>query len=145
MLIVKVVSIVMLRSSSAIRKLTLCMLGNVLVTKQTGPAGRKVNKLYVCTAAEIKKELYCAILLDRATSRPIFMDLEGTEICEWLNSIGVTGILLKYRVPIREGQERYLAPLQDAQRTVSLVRSHAKEWGIDPQRIGIMPFHSRIP
>lgn len=68
------------------------------------------------------------------------MDLEGTEICEWLNSIGVTGILLKYRVPVREGQERYLAPLQDAQRTVSLVRSHAKEWGIDPQRIGIMGF-----
>lgn len=49
------------------------MLGNILVTKQTGPAGRKVNKLYVCTAAQIKKELYCAILLDRATSRPIFM------------------------------------------------------------------------
>lgn len=49
------------------------MLGNILVTKQSGPEGRKVSKLLVCAAADIKKELYCAILLDRATSRPIFM------------------------------------------------------------------------
>lgn len=68
------------------------------------------------------------------------MDLEGTEICEWLNSIGVTGILLKYRVPARPGQERYLAPLQDAQRTVSLARFHAREWGINTDRIGILGF-----
>src|SRR5262249_23247171 len=44
------------------------------------------------------------------------MDLEGTEVCDWLNSIGVTGVLLKYRVPKREGLERYAPPLQDAQR-----------------------------
>jgi acetyl esterase/lipase len=52
----------------------------------------------------------------------------------------VTAVLLKYRVPVRAGQERYLAPLQDAQRALSLTRQHAKEWGIDPQRIGIMGF-----
>ncbi len=68
------------------------------------------------------------------------MDLEGTEICEWLNSIGVTGILLKYRVPARAGQERHAAALQDAQRAVGLVRHQAKELGIDPQRIGILGF-----
>ena len=68
------------------------------------------------------------------------MDLEGTEVCEWLNSVGVTGVLLKYRVPARKGQERYLAPLQDAQRTLSLVRSRAGEWGLDPKRIGILGF-----
>jgi acetyl esterase/lipase len=68
------------------------------------------------------------------------MDLEGTEVADWLNSIGVTAVLLKYRVPLRAGQERYLAPLQDAQRALSLTRQHAKEWGIDPQRIGIMGF-----
>ena len=67
-------------------------------------------------------------------------DLEGTEVIDWLNSIGVTGILLKYRVPVRPGQERYLAPLQDSQRAVGLARSRAKEWGIDPARIGIMGF-----
>jgi acetyl esterase/lipase len=68
------------------------------------------------------------------------MDLEGTEVCQWLNSAGVTGVLLKYRVPARKGAERYTAPLQDAQRAVGLVRSHAAEWHIDPKRIGIMGF-----
>jgi acetyl esterase/lipase len=68
------------------------------------------------------------------------MDLEGTEIAEWLNSIGVTAVLLKYRVPIRKGRERYDAPLQDAQRALSLVRNRANEWGIDPKRIGVMGF-----
>ena len=68
------------------------------------------------------------------------MDLEGTEVCDWLNSIGVTGVLLKYRVPKREGLEKHAAPLQDAQRALGLVRRHAKEWGIDPQRIGVLGF-----
>ena len=68
------------------------------------------------------------------------MDLEGTEVCQWLNSAGVTAVLLKYRVPARKGQERYLAPLQDAQRTLSLTRFHAADWHIDPKRIGILGF-----
>ena len=67
-------------------------------------------------------------------------DLEGTEVCQWLNSIGVTGILLKYRVPHREGQPAYAAPLQDAQRAVGIVRAHAKAWSIDPSRIGVLGF-----
>ena len=66
-------------------------------------------------------------------------DLEGTEVCEWLNSIGVTGVLLKYRVPGRGG-ERHTASLQDAQRAIGIVRSRAKEWGLDPKRIGILGF-----
>jgi len=68
------------------------------------------------------------------------MDLEGTEVCEWLNSIGVTGVLLKYRVPKRDGLERYAAPLQDAQRAMGLIRQHAAEWKLDPKRIGILGF-----
>jgi acetyl esterase/lipase len=68
------------------------------------------------------------------------LDLEGTEVCQWLNSVGVTGVLLKYRVPHREGQPAYAAPLQDAQRAVGLVRSHAKEWGVDPSRVGVLGF-----
>lgn len=70
-------------------------------------------------------------------------DLEGTEVAEWLNSIGVTGIVLKYRVPRRPDQPRDKPPLgalQDAQRALSLVRSKAKEWKIDPKRIGILGF-----
>ena len=67
-------------------------------------------------------------------------DLEGTEVCDWLNSIGVTGVLLKYRVPKRAGLEKHTAPLQDAQRALGLVRSRAKELGINPMRIGVLGF-----
>ncbi len=68
------------------------------------------------------------------------MDLEGTEVADWLNSIGVTGILLKYRVPRRAELPKHLAPLQDAQRAMSTVRANAQKWGIDPKRIGILGF-----
>ena len=68
------------------------------------------------------------------------LDLEGTEVCDWLNSIGVTGVLLKYRVPKRPGLEKHTAALQDAQRTLGLVRAHAAEWGINTNRIGILGF-----
>jgi acetyl esterase/lipase len=73
----------------------------------------------------------------------LYWELEGEEVASWLNSLGVTGIILKYRVPRRPGEpEREPArrPLQDAQRAVSLVRSRSKEWGIDPNRIGIVGF-----
>lgn len=68
------------------------------------------------------------------------MDLEGTEVAAWLNSIGVTGIVLKYRVPKRENLPKHQLPLADAQRALSLVRSRAKEWRIDPERLGILGF-----
>src|ERR1041384_3868332 len=68
------------------------------------------------------------------------LDLEGTEVCDWLNSIGVTGLLLKYRVPKRAGLEQHTAALQDAQRALGLVRHRALDWGIDPDRIGILGF-----
>src|SRR4051812_2707863 len=67
-------------------------------------------------------------------------DLEGTEVAQWFNEIGVTGIVLKYRVPKRADRENYAAPLQDAQRAVGLVRAQAKELGLDPQRIGVLGF-----
>jgi acetyl esterase/lipase len=67
-------------------------------------------------------------------------DLEGSEVCEWLNEQGVTAILLKYRVPTRKDRPRHEAPLQDAQRAISLTRQHAAEWGVDPNRIGVLGF-----
>jgi acetyl esterase/lipase len=67
-------------------------------------------------------------------------DLEGTEVCEWLNSIGVTGVLLKYRVPKRAGRPNHEPALQDAQRAMGLIRSRAKELQIDSQRIGALGF-----
>lgn len=68
------------------------------------------------------------------------MDLEGTEVCEWLNSIGVTGVVLKYRVPRRKDREAHDAPLQDAQRAMGILRQRAGEFGIDPRRIGVLGF-----
>lgn len=72
--------------------------------------------------------------------RALAMEHEGTQVCQWLNSIGVTGVLLKYRVPNRPRMPRYMAAMQDGQRALSIVRSKATEWGIDPKRIGIMGF-----
>jgi len=73
----------------------------------------------------------------------LYWQLEGEEVAAWLNSIGVTGIILKYRVPRRPDEikgEPARRPLQDAQRAVSLVRSRAAEWGIRPQQIGMVGF-----
>jgi acetyl esterase/lipase len=70
------------------------------------------------------------------------LDLEGTEVADWATSIGMTAIVLKYRVPgrARNPDKAWLAAAQDGQRAVSLVKSRAKELGIDPNRIGIMGF-----
>ena len=70
------------------------------------------------------------------------MDLEGTEVADWFTSIGVTAIVLKYQVPgaARNPEKKWLSAAQDGQRAISLVRSRAKEIGIDANRIGIMGF-----
>jgi acetyl esterase/lipase len=79
------------------------------------------------------------------------IDLEGTEVCDWLTSKGVTCVLLKYRVPGGSGRYQHSslksgpypkAPqaLEDAQRTLGLVRFHAREWRIDPHKIGVLGF-----
>ncbi len=73
----------------------------------------------------------------------LYWQLEGEEVARWLNSLGATGIILKYRVPRRPDDvkgEPARRPLQDAQRAVSLVRSRAAQWGIDPKRIGMVGF-----
>jgi acetyl esterase/lipase len=78
------------------------------------------------------------------------IDLEGTEVCDWLTSKGITCVLSKYRVP-RSGHywdstcNCHITPkapmaLEDAQRTVGLVRFHASEWHVDPHKIGVLGF-----
>lgn len=67
-------------------------------------------------------------------------DLEGTEICQWLNHLGITAVLLKYRVPRRKGRAKHEAPLQDAQRAISYVRANAPTLHLNPHKIGIMGF-----
>ncbi len=65
---------------------------------------------------------------------------EGTEVCEWLNSIGMTGILVKYRVPEDGHYPANVEDLEDAQQAMRLTRAHAAEWKIDPDRIGAIGF-----
>lgn len=72
--------------------------------------------------------------------RILAFDHEGTEVAEWLNTLGVTGIVLKYRVPARNPDKRWEAAVQDAQRAIRVVRSHAEEWKLDPNRIAILGF-----
>src|SRR5215472_1488522 len=78
------------------------------------------------------------------------IDLEGTEVCDWLTSSGITCVLLKYRVPSLpydwhcncrpNGLAKSTAALEDAQRTVGLVRFHASQWHINPQKVGVLGF-----
>lgn len=70
------------------------------------------------------------------------IDLEGTEVCDWLNAKGITGVVLKYRVPNKKTfpYGEAVRTLQDAQRALSLVRFHAAEWHIDPRKIGVIGF-----
>jgi acetyl esterase/lipase len=72
--------------------------------------------------------------------RILAIDLEGTEVCDWLNSAGITCVLLKYRVPDSGPYPKSSAALQDAQRALGIVRAHAAEWHIDPNRIGVLGF-----
>jgi acetyl esterase/lipase len=78
------------------------------------------------------------------------MDVEGTEICDWLTSRGITCVLLKYRVPgsgpwwddesHRRVYPKVQTALQDAQRTLGLVRQHAAQWHVDPHKVGAIGF-----
>jgi acetyl esterase/lipase len=68
------------------------------------------------------------------------IDLEGTEVCDWLNSVNITCVLVKYRVPNSGPLPKSTAALQDAQRALGIVRTRAAEWHLDPARIGVLGF-----
>jgi len=111
-------------------------------------AGRPIIKLANVSQPQIaiyrpapEKDTGAAVIVAPGGGHHILAyDLEGTEVAEWLNGIGVTGIVLKYRVPARNRERRFEAAVQDAQRAISLVRSQATEWRIDPRRIGVLGF-----
>jgi acetyl esterase/lipase len=107
--------------------------------------GKKVTNvtqptLTVYRPAKDKDTGVAVIVCPGGGYKVLMMSYEGEDVAQWLSSIGITGIVLKYRVPAPPGVERFMPGLQDAQRSVSLVRSKAKEWGIDPERVGILGF-----
>lgn len=113
-------------------------------------AGKKVIRLGNVSTPQIaiykpesgKNSETCVIVAPGGGYNILAYDLEGTEIVDWLNSVGVTAVLLKYRVPRRHPEEymKHKAGVQDAQRAVSIVRSKADELGINPNKIGLMGF-----
>lgn len=111
-------------------------------------AGRSVARIgnvskpsiTICPAPKAKANGAAVIICPGGGYHILAWDLEGTEVAEWLNQIGVTAVILKYRVPARKDRPRFDAPLQDAQRALGIVRNRATEWGIDPARIGVMGF-----
>jgi acetyl esterase/lipase len=111
-------------------------------------AGRRIIKLGNVSTPQIavyrpskEKDTGAAVVICPGGGHHILAyDLEGTEVAEWLNGLGVTGVVLKYRVPFRDPEQRWMAAVQDAQRGMSLVRSKAAEWQIDPHRIGMLGF-----
>lgn len=120
------------------------------LTKDTDKliAGRRIIKLGNVSTPQIavyrpekSKDTGASVIICPGGGHNILAyDLEGTEVADWLNSLGVTGIVLKYRVPARDANKRWIGAVQDAQRAVSLVRSKAAEWKLDPNRIGICGF-----
>lgn len=106
----------------------LVRLGNVVVPTLTVYAPKGAN-----TGAAV-------VVFPGGGYQILAIDLEGTEVCDWLDSIGVTCVLVKYRVPDTGPYPKSAAALQDAQRALGLVRQHAAEWGIDPRRVGVLGF-----
>lgn len=110
--------------------------------------GRKIIKLTNVSVPQLAiyrpakdKDTGAAVIICPGGGHHILAyDHEGTETAEWLNTFGVTGIVLKYRVPFRNPEKKFEAAVQDAQRAVRLVRSRAGEWNLKPDRIGILGF-----
>ena len=123
--------------------------GPEYVTNVVSPGG--VSWIAVCNVSQPTMTVYspkgentgvAVVVFPGGGYNCLAMDLEGTEICDWLTSRGITAVLLKYRVPTRspEGYGESLPALEDAQRTLGLVRYHAAEWHIDPHKIGVIGF-----
>lgn len=82
----------------------------------------------------------CVVVCPGGGFNILAWDLEGTEVAEWLNSIGVAAAVLKYRVPTAKLEPKWLVPQMDGQRAIRLIRGRAGEWGVDPARIGVLGF-----
>jgi acetyl esterase/lipase len=111
-------------------------------------AGQRVQRLtnissptmavYLAPAA--KNTHAAVVVFPGGGYRILAYDLEGTEVCDWLNGAGVNCVLVKYRVPGAAPFPEHPEDLADAQRAVRLTRQHAAEWGIDPKRVGVLGF-----
>jgi acetyl esterase/lipase len=112
---------------------------------QDSRIGRKVTrvvnpKLTFHSAGSDGGSQACVVILPGGGYNILAYDLEGKEVAEWLNSIGVHAAIVHYRVPRSKTEAKHLPPLRDAQRALRLVRQHASEWSVDPRRVGVLGF-----
>jgi acetyl esterase/lipase len=123
--------------------------GPEYVTNVLSPGG--VSWIALCNVSQPTMTVYSPKGKNTGVAMVVFpgggynclaIDLEGTEICDWLTSKGITAVLLKYRVPLKKVEPYWESPLalEDAQRTVGLARFHAAGWQIDPHKIGVIGF-----
>ena len=89
---------------------------------------------------EAKNTGAAVVVFPGGAYRILAYDLEGTEVCTWLNSLGIACVLTKYRVPVMARYPESTVDLEDAQQAMRLTRMHAAEWHIDPTRIGVLGF-----
>jgi acetyl esterase/lipase len=127
-------------------------IGEETAKTATQPDGTKVitsltnvskPTLLVCRPDAAKNTGVAVLVFPGGGYNNLAWDHEGEQVARWLNSIGVTAAVLKYRVPRREGTPKETPPVQalmDAQRAISMVRSKAAEWSVDPKRIGVLGF-----
>lgn len=110
--------------------------------------GRKIIKLANVSSPEVhvflppveKRNGSAIVICPGGGFNILAWDLEGTEVAEWLSSLGITAIVVKYRTPTRDQKQNWLMPVQDTQRAISLVRHHAAKWKLNPERIGVLGF-----
>ena len=123
--------------------------GPEYVTNVLTPKGSRI--VWACNVTQPTMTVYSPAGTNTGIAMVVFpgggynalaIDLEGTEICDWLTSRGITAVLLKYRVPLKKVGRYAESPLalEDAQRTLGLVRFHAADWHIDPHKIGVIGF-----
>ncbi|MDO4583336.1 MAG: alpha/beta hydrolase [Planctomycetia bacterium] len=91
-------------------------------------------------APEEKRTDACVVIFPGGGYQILAYDYEGTEIADFFNQKGMAAVVVKYRVPRRDGVPKHQAAWQDAQRAIRLVRANADKWGIDPDKIGAMGF-----
>lgn len=127
------------------------IVGKKLLAGRHVTASRNISQPTMTIYSPTRKNRGAAVVvLPGGGFQILAIDLEGTEVCDWLASKGITCVLLKYRVP----SEPYdwhcdcrpdnlmisSRSLEDVQRTIGLVRLHAKEWHIDPHKLGVLGF-----
>ncbi|MEZ6043692.1 MAG: alpha/beta hydrolase [Planctomycetaceae bacterium] len=111
-------------------------------------AGRRIIKLgnvsvpqaHVFLAPEGQRSGAAVAICPGGGYNILAWDLEGTEVAEWLNSVGITAVVVKYRVPTGKLDPKWLGPVQDTQRSISLIRANAQDWGVDTAKVGVLGF-----